>query len=311
MRGASMTKAKPREYPSIEIERFVRRLEELVERRKKQWGKRRLGCQRWTWEDLLAQYPYLRYVRLGRTQNPPRRDAIMELASYMRCTLDERNQLLLAAGWCPEMPHVSDELFDQTVKGGDAILHQLSMPAFVVTRSLDIACWNPYAPTLFGLTEEQVLGLVKKEKKLNILYFIFDPELHLRSVWQSKSPKHWKYTAKLNIQLFKRANMLSQYDNWYREFENDVEHSKLPDFWDMWNQVKVDEDNFVEGFDKPISDYVTILPRPSGDFVHIRGLMIRYNEYNFPRIIAYIPNDTATIEVFSRIGLPTPDKWST
>jgi len=282
------SKSKPSHYRKYETEentRFKAVLDRVVKNHKRTYIS-------------LEDYHWFKDARNFRRQSPPRREDLIQFAGRERLELLERNQLLLAAGWRPELIYPSDEVEkEQLISIGRRIVDTIPLPAYVITQEYNIHHWNRLAPPIFGMTQEQADSVPSKMR--NIFTFIFDDKnLPLRRILE-RNKSGWKYTAELNTFWFKLDNILSQYDKWYRELEEWLLGLNMPDFLDVWNNTKVETAN------KHYYEYVTEIPVSKQFSIKIRGLRIRYTEYEFPRIMAFVPGDEQSRRTFSLLGIAT------
>ncbi len=289
---------------SEECRAFVEVIEELVHERKhaaeqmQQHGGFRIG-------DFTDKFQYYVMMRQGRTKYPPPRKDVLEMASFLHCSPDETNRLLAAAHYALEEDYLQGNDLEKALDTAQRLLHLLPFPAYAVTRDYNIHRWNSSINTLFNI-EEEVISQTPLPQR-NVLRYIFDPTTTVFPVL-SRDYKWWRFTAALNIHRFKKDNLLCDHEDWYKQRVQSL--MDFPYFEEIWN--KVDADTNISQFAPqamPAPDYVTVVFGPQGETVKIRGLQIRFLDTEFPRIVAYIPDDAVSQAVYTKYGLPTPDNW--
>jgi hypothetical protein len=248
-----------------------------------------------TFASLETDYSWVKDARNFRLKFPPPRDYLIEFSNKNKLKLFERNQLLLAGGYRPELIYPENEQeTERLIELGRTIVDNLSMPAYLITHKYEIPHWNKLTPYIFGMTEDQLNSTPNNMR--NIFTFLFDAvHLPLREILE-RDQKGWKYTAELNVFWFKLDNILSQYDEWYKDLEQRLISLDLPDFKQIWSSIQ------IETAREQYYDYVTNIPITANSSIKIRGLRIRYSEYEFPRIVAYVPGDDMSREFFNMLS---------
>jgi class 3 adenylate cyclase len=81
-------------------------VESIRQERRRQYRKHPHPAGKRFSQEELAEFVYPSYknLLLGRTRRPPDRDALLTIADYLECTLEERNHLLHTARYALEMP---------------------------------------------------------------------------------------------------------------------------------------------------------------------------------------------------------------
>lgn len=295
---------------------FVATVEKLLESRRRDlhltgvtprqdaWGPRT-----WTrseFEDMI--YSSYKPMRQGRVTRPPRREIVMDIADYLNCTLEERNRLLVTAQATPVAPYLTGEKLDEVLQVAVGVACSLPMPAIIINRDWHIHYINPHLLTLNGVSPEQVAAI--PVKYLNILQLLFDPNLPLYP-HLSQNRDSWTRMARQTIYGFKMANLLCQFEPWYRELIQQL--SALPEFEHHWRTVSTTTtfESDVSAYTEPTSVVVeTIVPQQM-QRVRLRPLLISvgYFQFDFPQIVAFLPADQTSREILSAIGIPLPDSF--
>ncbi len=115
---------------------------------------------------------HLGFIELGKAQAS--RDTVGRLADALRVSLRERNALLLAAGYAPQVPETDlTAPALQRMRGAVALIlqHQNPYPAFVLNRNFDILDMNESAVRIGGL-----IAGGRPPKHSNLLRQVFDPD---------------------------------------------------------------------------------------------------------------------------------------
>jgi len=283
---------------------FVHVIEEILERRRIEAMRQSLSIK-WLLTDFYAQFPCYPDIRRGKISRPPTREDVLRITRYLMCPLEETNRILIATRYVPVEDYVEGDALECALVTGQRLLHYLPFPAYVVTRDASIHRWNKYIPMLFGISDQELRETPLEQR--NTLRYIFDPQTPVYSLL-SKDRKWWRYTAELNIFRFKIDNILCQYDAWYEQRKESL--SDLPGFEDIWNKIQVDTritNEMAAQMDFP--EYVTVMFTPDGQPLKVRGLHINFIGTDFPRIVAYLPDDANARCLFTLFGIPTPENW--
>lgn len=287
-------------------------IEELLARRRQDAARRALlaapsrlqhdWLKEWN-RDELCDVVYSSYKALlkGAIRRPPRRQVVMELADYLECSLAERNRLLVAARYAPEQPYLQGAQLDAALAVAQTVIDELPLPAHSLTRDWDIHLLNDRLLRLLGLTPEQMAALAPEQR--NVLELVFDPDLPLHALL-SPNPETWDQTARREVYGFKQQNQLCQYDDWYAARIERL--LRLPEFASYWQQTTLDASPASAADHHTFSTYLFELRYPDGTTLHVRSLLIALGDIDYPKVIAYIPADQPTREVFARWGLAAP-----
>jgi hypothetical protein len=140
-----------------------------------------------------------------------------------------------------------------------------------------------------------------------VLHLLFDPLLpfHANLIVDFEA---WADMALLTVRGFRQANRFCEHEPWYRDVVDRL--MPLPHFAAFWRQAALDQ---------PTTDpsagvvFATILPvlRDPTRSARLRPLLVSagYFQFDFPRIIGFIPADEATQAIFARLGLPLPREF--
>lgn len=290
-----------------ETREFVRSVEWLIAKRQDE-VKRLRSPDKWQLSDLYDDvYPSYQFLRSGKLKHLPPRDTIIQIAQHFRCTTEETNRLLAAARYAVEEPYLFGELLEELLLTGQRIIEYLPLPAYVITRDLTIRRWNRYIPRLFGVSEQDFVQA--SEETRNILRFVFDhntPLYHLLS----NNYERWRYIASMAVFWFKSDNINCRYDQWYQEKKDEL--IQYPGFADIWESVDLDYRPQPElGRRMDFPQHLLEMTPPGGPTVRVRGIQMKYQAWEYPRIVAYIPEvgDLRTQAALTSFGFPTPDNW--
>jgi MmyB-like transcription regulator ligand binding domain len=285
-----------------ECRAFVAVVEELLARRRREqapdsgegeWWPR--SWHRTELEDTV--YSSYRQMRQGRVTRPPRREVVMEIASYLSCTLAERNRLLLAAHAAPISPYLTGERLDELLPVAVEVAARLSIPAMVINRDWRVHYQNAQMLESFAITPEQ-LASIRPEQR-NVLQLLFDPALPLRPNL-APYPESWQRMARQSIYGFKLANQLCQHEPWYLDLVDRL--MGLPDFADHWRSVQPDASFDSDPSALARSPAVTVdvalaRPEPGASHARLRPLVVSigYFQFDFPLVLAFLPVESPPI----------------
>jgi hypothetical protein len=309
--------------PRRPIDVFVAKTEEILQRRrdeKKDERDRRNLIQdpsvekalpKWTYEELYYAYPPFRDMRRGRHMRPSVRSDVEYVADLLLCSLDERNEMLIAAEYAPHAPYIGGTMLDYALEVGRRIADSIQGPAFVVTRDYNMHYWNKYALLPFNTSQEEEDRERPLPQDRNILRYIFDPTTPVYQVFSSSSgDSQWhEYTRRLNVWRFKLDNFLCRYDEWYLDRVESL--MSFSDFEQIWSDIQIDTG--VEKISKQmptgmlVPEYVTTIYRPDGREFRVRGLQIDYTGWGYPRIMVYTHDNEDARQIFEELGIPASD----
>src|SRR5207244_4106415 len=125
--------------------------------------------------------------------------------------------------------------------------------------------------------------LETKEEDRNIFRYIIDHSMSVHELLTNNGKNYdwWRYTARLNVYWFKRDNEQYKNEAWYNNRVNSLK--VLPEFTTLWEST--DRDTKIEApQESKISfpEYVTKIFPHGAPPVVVRGLQIRYINYDYP-----------------------------
>jgi hypothetical protein len=294
---------------------FVYTIEELLTRRQQElaqdaltpsWDYDEWGPRTWNrteMEDMV--YSSYKQMRRGRITRPPRREIVMQIADYLNCTLEERNRLLISAEIAPVDPYLTGEALESCLQPTIAIAATIELPAMVINRDWHIHFLNDPILAMYDVTLEQLQAI--PSHKQNALRLLFDPHLPLYPNLIGNTAS-WTRMVRQTIYGFKSANRLSQFEPWYQELIQ--QWMQLPMFEPHWSNVRTDipfEQDFSAMSSSSVIAVDTAVPaiHANSPRIWMRPLVISpgYFQFDFPKIIAFMPaNDEARL-VLSEAGL--------
>lgn len=253
------------------------------------------SLKRFTQQELNDEaFPSYKNLLVGRTRRIPDRQTIINIAEYLECTSDERNDLLIAAGYLPILTELEGRSLELALDWAQQTMRSIAFPAMIVTHTQDIKGINEPFRRLFDFPYER-----SYEGLMNRVDLHFNPDLPIRSrsTFDKSSFEQWEQHAKNGILAFKRAHMLSRHDAWYQKL------------FDRAHKYNVDEYLNVSDTGAMGDHIQTILARTesSGDLVPVRYRQITINEGSrlYPQIVVFLPVDSAARTVFENLGCPT------
>jgi transcriptional regulator with XRE-family HTH domain len=105
--------------------------------------------KRFTQQELTDEAcPTYKNLLLGRSQRIPSRQTLMQIADYLECSMESRNNLLLAARYLPESLELE----------GDAKKHELATQAAIIALRD-----NPICHVLLSLLSAEQITLIQQE----------------------------------------------------------------------------------------------------------------------------------------------------
>lgn len=297
---------------------FVAVVQELLERRQHDaaradaslgWRSDDWGPRTWSrteFEDMV--YSSYKPMRQGRVTRPPRREKVMEIADYLKCALDERNRLLIAADATPVAPYLTGATLQEALRVARGIARSLPIPAVIINRDWRIHDLNPHILTLNGVSPAQVSAIPPQQ--LNMLGLLFDPNLPLYP-HLIQNPASWTRMARQTMYGFKMANLLCQFEPWYQQLLEQL--MALPTFEQHWRTVNVDApfETDPSSARQPASVVVEVGVANQAQRARLRPLLISvgYFQFDFPQIIGFYPVDNESRDILRAVGIPVPDTF--
>jgi hypothetical protein len=257
---------------------LVQQIEELLEQRRsnrERWG----GPKTWTQSEFCRlAYSSYKCLRAGSVRYPPRREVMLQIADYLECSFDQRNTLLLAAGYVPEPGPSGDIMLDWALAVARGSIAELPMPAFVLTDDWRIAAANSQLARSFGPAVAEAWA-----QERDYLRLLFDPALPVRA-WLSQLPGTWETLAGSVIDRFRRA----QHDPAALEAQQRMQLLlDLPDFAAYW-QRPADQ---RAGEEQPLS---IKLRMANGTPIQVYVAEVRVCSQRYPHVLALMPADVCS-----------------
>jgi PAS domain-containing protein len=234
---------------------------------------------------------------IGRSQRLPSRSLLMQIADYLECSLNERNDILLAAQYLPEQPEWEGDDLRRALERAQQIMEALPYPAFVVTHTLQVQAANEFALRLLELPP---LDTIPPHQRTTV-HFLFHPDVYRRSTMSTEARTMWQQHVLSGIQLFKRQNELYQYDTWYQQLVK--QWCEIPGVRAYWERAQ-------EASSQEIAPTKMVLARmaTTGQMlpIHIRHMLVSVGGKTSPAVSAFVPVDEAARAVFASFGCVTP-----
>lgn len=255
------------------------------------------SLKRFTQEELNDEVcPTYKNLLIGRSNRLPDRHTLINIADYLECTSDERNDLLVAAGYLPLDSPLEGRTLELALEQAHQLMTHLPFPAMVVNYTLDIKDSNEAFRRLFEISLDFFY-----ENPMNLFDFHFNSELPIRSrsSFDTASLEQWKSHAIHGINAFKRNHLLSRYDAWYQNLTQKIhQYADADQIWKMEPKYQEFQENSSR----------TILARTesSGELVPIRykQIYISAGSSMYPRIGVFLPVDKPARKAFEYLGCP-------
>lgn len=265
-----------------------------VKRQQKLADRPHPSLKRFTQQELNDEaFPSYKNLLVGRTRRIPARQTIINIAEYLECTSDERNDLLLAAGYLPIRTELEGRPLERALEWAQQTMRSIPFPAMIVTHTQDIQGLNEPFRHLFDIPLDR-----SYDGLLNRIDFHFNSGLPIRprSTFDKASTEQWEDHAINGIHAFKREHMLSRYDAWYQKLLDKVQ------------KYNVDEVLNVPDAEPKMDHTQTILARmeSSEELVPIRYRQVSISAGSrlYPQIVVFLPVDAAARTVFENLGCP-------
>jgi PAS domain-containing protein len=304
-RDLDMTKVSP------PLQDFVRTVDALLKQRRLEsargtmmpshWGFHESVVRReWTLTEFTAEFSSYRDIRRGKTRGVPDRRYIEQIAQWLNCSREERIRLLRSVGFAPGDEFLQGAELEEALIPCRRILNYLPIPALILTRDWVVWEWNEFLLKFLGWDNEYMLSIPKKQ--LNLLQLIFDDKLRLRKQL-SVYPGAWEQTAWRNVYGFVLSNPYSMNEVWYQELIEELH--ELPDFPEYW--YRVTNEQVPPYFKSAHVDYITDLSASNGKTLKFNTLIISSGDLNYPQVVAYMPTDRTSRDVYAELGIPVPE----
>ncbi|NUU79135.1 hypothetical protein [Paenibacillus xylanilyticus] len=253
------------------------------------------SLKRFTQQELNDEaFPSYKNLLVGRTRRIPNRQTIIHIADYLECSSDERNDLLLAAGYLPIQTEMEGRPLERALEWAHQTMRSIPFPSMIVTHTQDINGVNEPFRHLFDIPLDRSYDAL-----MNRVDFHFNSDLPIRprSTFDKSSFKQWEQHAKNGIHTFKREHMLSRYDAWFQKLLDRVQKYNVDEYL-----IEPDAETMVDHTQ-------TILARmeSTSELVPIRYRQVSISEGSrlYPQIEVFLPVDSAARTVFENLGCPT------
>lgn len=230
-------------------------------------------------------YASYKPMRQGRITRPPRREKVMEIADYLDCTLDERNDLLIAAECAPVEVYLTGTALSTPLRIATEIANAIQLPAIVINRDWRIHHLNAHVLSINSITPELLAHALPRDA--NLLQLLCDPRLPLYHNLINNRDS-WTRMVRQTILAFKRANTLSRFEPWYQSLVTQL--MQLPEFESHWNAVDAGAlRNEADALSSPLVLDVQITAQAQR--LELRPLLISvgYFDFDYPQVIAFAP----------------------
>lgn len=234
----------------------------------------------------------------GRRRTNPSREMVMMLADYLECSLNERNDLLVAASYTPAEVLLANEQLEEALKPCRLLLYKyLHYPAMIINRDWTILEVNP---GLFKLleVEPQTLAALPTYQR-NMLWLLFDPNFPLRQLLERLGHEDWQQSARRELLGFRWENQLCKYEDWYVKLISNLK--TLPDFAQLYAVTDPANYSQYEGL-----NYIFKFRRSNSELLTVRGIFARTGNWSYPQLVFFVPGDKYTETIFNQLGMAIP-----
>lgn len=252
--------------------------------------------KRFTQQELTDEVcPTYKNLLVGRSQRVPSRQTLTQIADYLECSIESRNNLLLAARYLPESLELEGEALRLALGQARQLMRTLPYPAMLVTHTLAVEAINESFQRLFAfppLTE-----LPRAQRHVLPIFFRDDLLIRERSSFNNQAVKAWQAGVSRGIQLFKQSNRLYQFEPWYHELvEQFCTVADFRQYWEQTPSIRAQHDvpsKLLLGRNATTEEWVPI------QLQHIR---ISVCSHMYPCIMALRPLDAAARDVFASLN---------
>jgi hypothetical protein len=252
--------------------------------------------KRFTQQELTDEAcPTYKNLLVGRSQRIPSRQTLMQIAEYLECSIESRNNLLLAARYLPESLELEGSRLKQALEQAQHLMGTLPYPAMMVTHTLEVHAVNEAFQRVFELPPLTAIP----QPQRHLFHFLFHPDfpMRVRSTFNDQAVKAWQAGVSRGIQLFKQSNRLSQFEPWYQEL---IERfCAVADFRAYWEQDAETLDQHDAPSKMLLSRHATtgeLLP------IQLQHIRISVCSHMYPCIMALRPLDDAARDVFASLS---------
>jgi hypothetical protein len=273
-------------YPSDGLRDLLSKIEALRTLRQKQVRERcHPHLKRFTQQELNDEAcPTYKNLLIGRSQRVPSRKTILQIAHYLECSAEVRNDLLLAARYLPESLELEGPQLKEALEQAQSLMGTLPYPALLLTHTFEVQAINDHFQQVFEFPH--LISIPEYQR--NILHFFFNPALPLRvrSTFNEQEITSWQAHAFQCIQHFKQSNRLYQFEAWYQDLVERL--STVADFRTYWDQ----DAKLLDEADT-LSKGVLCHHRRTGELLPIQfqRVHISLSDHRYPSIVAFLPQD--------------------
>ena len=287
--------ALPKEQARV-FQHMLETIEALRHRRQEDYREQgQPQLKRFTQQELNDEAcPTYKNWLMGRSQRLPSRSLLMAIADYLECSLNERNDLLLAAQYLPELPEHEDDALQQALEQTQQIIETLPYPAIMVTHTFQVQAANEF---FLRLVELPSLDTLPPHQR-TMIHFLFNPVFRARSMIDAETYALWQRHVIYGLQRFKQQNMLHQHEDWYQQFVQQC-RDEIPDFQEYWEKAQA----------APRQEYAPtkiLLARmaTTGEIlpIRVRHMHISASSKTYPVVSALLPVDEAARAVYASLS---------
>jgi hypothetical protein len=253
------------------------------------------SLKRFTQQELNDEAcPTYKNLLIGRSYRLPDRQMLLRISEYLECTSEERNDLLVAAGYLPLLSEITGRSLGLALEQAHQLMSQLPLPAMIVTPTLDIQEFNEPFRHLFDISRD-----IFYENRMNLIDFHFNSDLPVRSrsTFDAESFEHWESHAIYGMQSFKRNHLLSRHDYWYQSLIRKFhQYDDADKYWDMGPYHPESKENHAR--------IILARTETAGELVPIRyrQTFLSVGRTMYPRIGVFLPDDEPARKVFADLG---------
>jgi hypothetical protein len=251
------------------------------------------SLKRFTQQELTDEAcPTYKNLLVGRSQRLPSRQTLMQIADYLECDIESRNNLLLAARYLPESLELEGDALRLAFEQGRQLMETLPYPAMLVTHTLAIEAINEPFQRFFVFPP--LTAIPQTQRYVLPVFFREDLPIRKRSSFNDQAVKAWQAGVSRGIQLFKQSNRLYQFEPWYQELIR--QFCAVADFRQYWERTP----SIVDQREKLLLGRMAA----TGEWLPIQLQHIRISvcSHMYPCIMALRPLDDAARAVFASLS---------
>ncbi|GHO90384.1 hypothetical protein KSF_004320 [Reticulibacter mediterranei] len=252
--------------------------------------------KRFTQQELTDEAcPTYKNLLVGRSQRIPSRQTLMQIADYLECSMESRNNLLLAARYLPESLELEGDALRLTLEQARQLMETLPYPAMLVTHRLSIEALNEPFQRFFAFPP--LMALPRTQRYVLPVFFREDLPIRQRSSFNDQAVKAWQAGVSRGIELFKQSNRLYQFEPWYHELVK--QFCAVADFRRYWERTP-------SLFDQHDAPSKLLLGRNATTEewlpIELQHIRISVCSHMYPCIMALRPLDDAARSVFASLS---------